>query len=150
MTTLTFSDAYDLVSKKILINKIAIDNINTQIQYCIADQKRHDIIIDVCKQKNTLLVELNTILELQLKSFDEFRQNQCLEIYKEMNALDEPVNEYIEYSKECRNAEHKLNDGVLRINAIEATIPDTMCVTNYKIAVSSVEDTIKVLDEMSV
>jgi DNA-directed RNA polymerase beta subunit len=138
MTTLSFSDAYDLVSKKMLINKIAIDNIAAQIQYCKADQSRHEIIIDICTQKSRLLVELNNILEQQLKSFDEFRQNQCLEIYKEINALDEPSSEYIQLSKVCEAADNKLSTGMMQASAIESTIPDTMCVTNYKVSVPSI------------
>ena len=140
MATLSFSDAYDLVSKKILINKIAIDNIAAQVQYCKADQTRHEIIINACTQKSALLVELNSILEQQLKSFDEFRQKQCLEIYKEINALDEPTDEYIQLSKACEASDRKLSTGMMQAAKIESTIPDTMCVTNYKISVSSVDD----------
>lgn len=143
MTTLSFSDAYDLISKKMIINKIAISNMEQQVKISTADQQRHIIIIDVCKQKTQLLNELNNILEQQLKSFDEFRQKQCLEIYKEIDALDEPIAEYVELCNVCQAAERKLNDGIMQATAIESTIPDSMCVTNYKIGVSSVEDVIK-------
>jgi len=143
MTTLSFSDAYDLISKKMIINKIAISNMEQQVKISTADQQRHIIIIDVCKQKTQLLNELNNILEQQLKSFDEFRQKQCLEIYKEIDALDEPIAEYVELCNVCQAAERKLNDGIMQATAIESTIPDSMCVTNYKIGVSSVDDVIK-------
>ena len=148
MATLSFSDAHDLVSKKMLINKIAIENIAAQVAYCKADQQRHNIIIDVCRQKALLLNELNNILEQQLKSFDEFRQNQCLEIYKEINALDEPTGDYIEYSKACEEADNKLSTGMMQAASIESTIPDTLCVTNYKISVSSVDDIVKAVEQL--
>jgi hypothetical protein len=133
MTSLKLSDAYELVSKKILINKMSIENLNNQIEFSTATMKMQAFIIRAARRKITLINSLNDILEKQLNEFDEFRQSQCIDIYKELNELDSPTDEYIEQRAICKKCDEAMLTLTPKIEYIERTIPNTLDVTNYKI-----------------
>jgi len=106
---LTYTDAYDIITKKILIN------------------------IAVSKQE--LIKQLNKALETQLKEFTDVAQDECNYLYGCINELDEPNMEYIRLNKSIKDLENEIRELNNKIQVIENTIPDTKLITNYSIKI---------------
>jgi hypothetical protein len=99
---LTFTDAYELVSKKILINRMSLENLDIQIKYANDVMKLQAYTIRSAKAKKKLIEELNPILEKQLKEFCEIRQQECKNIIDNINDIDEcPDVDYFPTLKSC-------------------------------------------------
>ena len=132
---ITYTDAYDLITKKILINKLSIENLNNQIEHSMIIKIIQDLIINIAKEKKQLILKLNNLLEMQLKEFTDIVQVECNDIYRYINELDEPTTEYIKYAKQIKEVENKMQELNYKIQAIENTIPQTKLVTNYSIKI---------------
>jgi valyl-tRNA synthetase len=132
-SAITYTDAYDLISKKILINKLSIENLNNQIEHSIIIKTIQDLIINIATEKKQLIIKLNNLLEMQLKEFTDIVQVECNDIYGYINELDEPTPEYIKYAKQLKELENKMQELNYKIQTIENTIPQTQLVTNYSI-----------------
>jgi hypothetical protein len=128
---ITAHNGYDLVSKKILIGRISISMLETQIEYTNNSIKIQHISNDIAEKKLKLTTALNSIFEKQLNDFTEARQNQCMELYKEINLLDEPVEEHKELIKKIRKLENHLTELQKQINFLEATIPKERVIVQY-------------------
>ncbi len=141
-TSITFSDAYDLVSKKILINKMSIENLNLQINYATDVMKLQAYTIRAAKSKLKLISDMNPILEKQLKEFCEIRQQECKNIIDEINEIDEcPDPEYFPTLKSCEKYKNQLIELSNRIQHISNTLPNEIDVHNYKIKLPTVNTT---------
>lgn len=128
---LTYTDAYELVSKKILINRLSIENLKHQIKYCQLFRKIQDITESIAQNKIRLVERLNSLFEQQLKEFSADRQEQCLEIYAEINKLDTPSSEFTNTCSQLDSLRGQMEDLISRIQHIESTIPNETVVTNY-------------------
>jgi hypothetical protein len=131
---LTFTDAYELVSKKILINRMSLENLDIQIKYANDVMKLQAYTIRSAKAKKKLIEELNPILEKQLKEFCEIRQQECKNIIDNINDIDEcPDVDYFPTLKSCEKNKNQLIDLSNKIQHLYKTIPNELDVTNYKI-----------------
>lgn len=133
MASLSLSDAHDLVSKKILISNMAIENLNYQIKFSTAMRKFQLLSAVIAQKKIVLITRLNDILNKQLNEFCEIRQEECKNIYDEINQLDTPTSEMLSAINDCRKYEEDMLTLMPKIQYIESTIPPQLNVTNYKI-----------------
>lgn len=132
---LTYTDAYDIITKKILINKLSIENLNKHITYASNIKRVQDILINIAVSKQELIKQLNKALETQLKEFTDVAQDECNYLYGCINELDEPNMEYIRLNKSIKDLENEIRELNNKIQVIENTIPDTKLITNYSIKI---------------
>ena len=99
------TDAYDLMSKKIIINKMSIENLNNQISFSESSIQLQTMAISIAKKKVELIERLNEIFEQQLKEFCPVRQQDCQNLYDEINELDEMPAAYNKLLQECQHYE---------------------------------------------
>lgn len=131
---LTFTDAYELVSKKILINRMSLENLDIQIKYSTDVMKLQAFTIRSAKAKKKLIEELNPILEKQLKEFCEIRQQECKNIIDNINNIDDcPDVDYYPTLQSCEKHKNQLIELSNKIQHLYKTIPNELDVTNYKI-----------------
>lgn len=129
---ITFNDARDIISKKILIGRISIESLKLQKEFAVFSKRLQEISHDIASRKIELATELNNLFEQQLSEFSEERQTQCISITRKINELD--------ICPEARNLQMKLNDinekiiiFCRRIDELESTIPGQKVITNFKI-----------------
>lgn len=138
--TITLTDAKDLVSKKILINKMSIDNLKTQIEFAKAAIKLQYLTSEAARKKIPLVEQLNEIFEKQLIEFTEERQLQCNELYEQINAIDQPTEEYLVVLNTLEKKEEEMLNLMPKIQYLESQLPSQQEIDVYKI---------KVLDDQS-
>jgi hypothetical protein len=130
---LKFSDAYDLISKKILINKLSIKNLQAQIDYSHTSAQLQLLSVKLAREKIKLVKEMTPILEKQLTEFDETRQDQCVDLYDQINKIDNPTEEWRKLVKKLEKHQEEMCNLLPKIQQIEATIPPSLRVTNFRI-----------------
>lgn len=131
--TIKISDAYELMSKKILIARMSIELAKNQILLSEASIKIQQHAINVSKERIKLLEKVCPILEKQLSEFDEIRHQECVDIYGYIDELDEYSPEITKAFKDCDKYNEEMRNLYPKIQHIESTIPTTKEVTNYKI-----------------
>ena len=134
-TQITFTDAYDIINKKILVNKISLTNMEIQIKHSHESAQLHLLIVKNLRDKIVLVNQLNDILEKQLSLFDEDRQNDCFDIHQKINKLDEITGELKERLDKVKKYEEDMINNIYRIKCIEQTIPQTQEINNYIIKI---------------
>jgi hypothetical protein len=127
----TFTDACELVSKKILINRLSMENLRNQITYCSLFKKIQDFTEETASKKLQLIEQLNIIFEQQLREFNADRQEQCLSIYSQINELDTPNQDFIRTCGLLEELRGNMETLITRIQYLESTIPNETIVTNY-------------------
>lgn len=132
-TELTFNDAYELISKKILVNRMSVECLKSQIAYSHAVAKLQLLNVKVSRQKLELVEKLNKLLEPQLKEFDDLRQDECMELYHQLNELDQPSDDWKKICDEAEKHQKEMMTLVPRIRSIESTIPPQLMITNFRI-----------------
>jgi len=130
---MSFTDAYNIINKKILINKMSIDNLNHQINMSDYSIKIQNSIKKVCNKKIELINKLNGLLEKQLSKFSEEVQDECILLYQQINGLDEKNVEYKNALKEYNKYKEMMMHNTRNIEYLEKTIPEEKVVTNYNI-----------------
>ncbi len=134
---MNISDAQTIIQKKIVVNRMAIENMGHQIQYCNAIARIQLLTIKLLKEKIKLLNQINPILEQQISNFTLERQQMCHDTYALINDMDN-MSENTEYMNLCRivkNTNDKMETLMGKIKAIEDTIPNQQIITNYKIPI---------------
>ena len=139
--SITISDAYDLIAKKILIGKMSAQLSKYQMLYSESSMKVQQHAIDISKERIKLLNQLNDILEQQLNEFDDIRHQECVDIYGYIDELDKPNDAYNAAIDSCLKYEELMKNLIPKIDAIESTIPATQLITNYKISEKPVAPT---------
>lgn len=127
---ITFSDGYELVSKKILINRLSIENLKYQKAYCELFKKIQNMTWIIADKKILLIEQLSKIFEGQLREFTQERQNECLAVYEQINELDTPSAEFTSTCSQLENLRSKMEDLIAKISYLERTIPNEQIVTN--------------------
>ena len=127
------TDAHNLVSNNILINKMSIENLQLQQEYTRLQIDLSNITIDVAKKKVDLIHKLNEVLEKQLNEYCEIRQEECKYIYDDINELDTISYEQRDKIERLRQLHEKMCELSDKINAVRSHIPDTITVNNYTI-----------------
>lgn len=136
-TPFTYTDAYELISKKILINRLSLENLRYQIKYCQFFRKIQDATEQLANKKIQLVEQLNNIFEQQLKEFTSDNQELCLSIYRQINELDTPTDEFKHKCSILETTRGQMEDLITRIQHIESTIPNEQIVTNYTVKKSN-------------
>lgn len=129
-TLITFSDGYELVSKKILINRLSIENLKYQKTYCDLFKKIQHMTWIIADKKILLIEQLSKIFEEQLREFTQERQNECLAVYEQINELDTPSAEFTSTCSQLENLRSKMEDLIAKISYLERTIPNEQIITN--------------------
>lgn len=142
--TFSVTDAHDIISKKILINRMSIKGLLIQGKLSKAKIDIEKIIYESCREKIKLIRELNEVFEKQLSEFCEIRQEECKNYYDDIAVLDKDLLEnskLMELFKDCKKYESELIDLGNRISYIESTIPSEKLVTNYKVKLDNQDGT---------
>jgi hypothetical protein len=129
----TVTDAYELMSKKILINKISIASLQEQIAMADLSIKLQALHKDLAQRKIEIAQYLNGVLEQQLTEFTAERQEECLHLYRELNELDDHTLEYKRLVRELDERQQKILNYVRDIDGLERTIPNERLVTNFRV-----------------
>ena len=128
-----FSNAYDIIKQKILINKIYSEIARLQIVYNTALMEIQRYTIDISKKRIELIAQLNSIYEKQLTEFTELRQEECNLIISSIDDLSEPNPHCEELVKRCQVAQDSINSLFGKALYLEQQIPKETEVTNYKL-----------------
>jgi hypothetical protein len=130
---LKLSDAYQLVSTNIMVNKMSIENLQMQQDYLRMQADLYLAARLAASKKAELIEKLNTILEQQLNEYCEIRQDACKLIIEDINALDIYSSEQNDKIRQMHDLHDKMCIMVSKINNIKSGIPETVTVTNYRI-----------------
>jgi putative ubiquitin-RnfH superfamily antitoxin RatB of RatAB toxin-antitoxin module len=133
MTTFHINDAQDLFKRKIAVNTLALDNLKLNVLFTEKSIAMQTIAQDIAKQKIELVNETLTLFNQQLEKVDPLRNEQIVEIYRELNVLDETTPEYKQLCAEMDDIGDRMLKLCEQITEIEKEIPDFQTVTNYKI-----------------
>ena len=129
---ITAHNGYDLISKKILIGRLSISSLETQITYTTKSISLQNTMNETAAKKLKLVSDLNSIFEKQVTDFSEERQRQCMELYKEINQLDLPRPEQKVLTDELNTLENNMMELQKQINYLEASIPNEKLLTQYQ------------------
>jgi hypothetical protein len=139
---LTITDAHAIVSRKILINKMSIGNLEHQVKFSQNSAILQVMTMEDASKKIKLIKQLNDIFEQQLSNFDGSRQNECDEIYSQINCIDTPTDKFKKIVHNLENYEQKMLSMIPKIEYLENTLPVEKMMTNYvaKIEIPSVAE----------
>lgn len=129
----SISDAYDIMSKKILINKMSLECLKHQVDFSENSIKLQTLSKETALKKIKLIEELTTLFEKQLSNFDELRHKECMLIYDEINDLDSQTDEQKRLVSKLQTHENAIFTLMPKIQHIENTIPNERMLTNYTI-----------------
>lgn len=133
----SWTDAYNIMTQKILINRMSLEVLRIQIENADITKKIQDEIQAVAKKKMINIVKLNDLYEQQLTEFTEIRQEQTNWIYSDLNELDHASPEFIELKNKLAANDRRIMDLLERIAAIEKSIPAEASITNYKVVMKN-------------
>lgn len=131
--SLSFNDINEVISKKILINKVYAEYARLHAVYCNASISLEKHIIEMSEERRKLLDKLNSVYELQLTNFTEERQEECKLIMDSIDILALPTADYVESQKKCEQCSSQMKDLMIKISYLESTLPTEALVTNYKV-----------------
>jgi flagellar basal body P-ring protein FlgI len=126
-------DLQDICKQKVLVNKITAEFLRTQIKLSESSKKLQEYSIQNAKEKLELTNQLITLFEEQCKVFDAFRQEECLELYKQLNELNAPPEEIVKLIGDLSTLDEKLKDLAIRIDYFERGVPAEQAGTQYKL-----------------
>lgn len=126
-------DAHEIMTRKIIIGRMSIEALKLQIEYSKNSKKLQDLTMSVANQKIKLIEKQNALFEEQFKSFDDLRQDECMNLYDDINALDSMPDEARVVCKTLEETEKKMQDLLLRIDALAKLIPERFSVTKYTV-----------------
>jgi hypothetical protein len=130
---LSVSDAYAIMNKKIIIGKMSIANLQKQIEFSKLSIDLQQNATSVAHQKIPLITKLNELFELQMREFDDLRQQECIEIYADINALDDITPAYTTTCQKLDKLRVEMQELMEKIEAIEHTIPSQQQITNFTV-----------------
>ena len=124
-------DLSDIIQRKIISNKVSLEFLKTQREFSLASKKMQDYSISNTNEKIPLVEKLINLYEQQLNVFDPFKQEECLELYQQLNDLNVMPPDIIDIAKSLEALDDKMRDLAIKIDQIEATIPATKSGTQY-------------------
>ncbi len=130
------NNAAEILQKKIKSNDIAIQILGLD-KYKYAARRAADAAsIETCDEKLKLIAELNAELNLNMKNMTDWREEYCQNLVSQLNELDSS-----DYHKDLYERIHKYDALIANLmaqrDAIEATIPATAEITQYKFKANS-------------
>lgn len=126
-------DACEIMNRKIIIGRMAIEALKLQVEFSNNSKKLQDVTMQAANQKIKLIEQQNALFEEQLKGFDEIRQDECMNLYDEINALDTMPDEARNVCKVLEETERKMQDLYIRIDALAKLIPERFAVTKFTV-----------------
>lgn len=130
---ITIHDAKELISRKILINRITSEYLKKQNARAEISIKLQNLDITNNEEKLQLVDELEKLFEQQLREFDAERQMSCMEIYATLNSLQRPSDEYFKLFKKMQKLDSEIGSLAEKIEYLESTIPKEQLVTQYEV-----------------
>ena len=127
------TDAVEIMNRKITVNNMSIDCLQKQVKYSENVCALQILFANKAQQKIELVNKLNHVLSQQLATFDEIRQDEVNELYKELNDLDGPDSSITALINVNKDLEYNVENLMNKINTIEKTIPDNKMMTNFKV-----------------
>ena len=126
-------DLQDICKRKILVNLMTAEFLRTQIELSESSKKLQDYSIQNAKEKLGLTNQLIKLFEEQCKVFDELRQDECLEIYEQLNSLNQLPAEMATLIRRLPELDDKLKKLAELIDHHEGNIPENQLGTQYSI-----------------
>jgi len=130
---ITLNDAQELLKRKLLINKMSAECIKYQLEYSKNSAMLQVLTMKTAEDKLKLIEELNIITEKQLGEFTQERQDECKEIYIQINVLDTQTPRFRELVARLDTAQEKMCALMPKIAHLEAQMPPSQLVTNFHI-----------------
>lgn len=130
---LTVNDAYELISKKILVCKMSKMALEKQAEYSACIIKLHNYTNNIVKKKSDLINKLEMIFEQQLTNFTADRQQECMNLYMQINELDKPSVEQSTIISRMEFLDSEMKKLYEQIEQIERTIPLDKMITQYAV-----------------
>jgi hypothetical protein len=130
---LSFNDAYEIVSKKILINKMSMELLATQMKFSEISIKMQKHTNNIAGQKIQITNQINILLELQLTNFTDARQSEGLDLYVQLHKLDPITTDHRSWLNAMDALREKMINLSGQIDALERTIPNEKLITQYHI-----------------
>jgi chromosome segregation ATPase len=132
-TPMIVHDFRDLISRKIIINRVTLEFLNTQKKLSEKSIELQEYSVANATQKLIIMEQINTLYEQQLNEFDESTQQKCIELYDELNKIHQtPMNIY-KLTVELNNLDDKLRELAGRIEYLESTMPQQQAGIQYKV-----------------
>lgn len=129
----TFNDAQVLLRRKLLINKMSEACLEYQIVY-----SKHSAVLQVMTMKDAMkklicIKKLNEIAEKQLRVFTQERQDESIELYRQINEIDVPSKKFKSLIKKLDAAREGMCKLMPKIQHLEDSMPDSQVVTNFSV-----------------
>jgi hypothetical protein len=131
--TYRINDAQDLFKRKIAINTLALENLHLNVLFTEKSIAMQSIAQEIAKQKIVLVGETLALFNQQIEQVDQLRNSHIVEIYRELNTLDDATPEYKQLCQEMDEIGEKMLKLCEQITELEKEIPDFQTVTEYKI-----------------
>lgn len=146
--SISLSDAYNLITRKIIMNNMSKDCLTKQIEYSGLSVKMQKHFYSIYKQKIEYIDQINTLYEHQLSDYTEERQNIINTITDKINELDAPNynKELVGLLKKHRDLESDITSMIQRIQNMESTIPETQSINKVKFRVRKTNEINEMLD----
>ena len=139
MTTIKACNGYDIISRKILLNKISLDELKMLKEYSTLNIKAHQLSIKLYDKKEELVKKLNEVYEMQLNEYTKERNDICMDYCELIDELDnDPDRDNL--LKKINEIHEKICDLMNKSSAISKTIPENAIFTNTKLKLSDEED----------
>lgn len=126
-------DAREIMNRKIIIGRMSIEALKLQVDFSNNSKKLQDITTDIANKKIKLIEQQNALFEQQLKGFDDLRQDECMNLYDDINTLDNMPEEAKVVCKTLEETERKMQDLYIRIDALAKIIPERFEVTKFTV-----------------
>jgi hypothetical protein len=130
---ITLNDAYELLKRKLLINKMSLSSLEAQMIYSKEACILQVLTMKDAEKKIKLVIELNEITENQLNDFTQERQDRCQELYHEINVIDTPTKKFLDTVKRLDEYQQTMLNLMPKIQYLESMMPSQQLVTNFHI-----------------
>lgn len=131
--TISYTNAYNIITKKILVNKMSIELLKTQILFNKKSKFLQMQNMKTAEDKITLIEQLNSLFDKQLTQFSPEIQEKCMDIYKSIQTLDTPSDAFMTAVNRLTELTSIMNNLSIYIRQLESTIPKESIVTNFNI-----------------
>ena len=140
---LPHNDAMDIIKRKILLNKMLMQNLATNEKLLNANIRLLRTDMKISKKKRLCLEELNGLLEAQLLSFHDIRQRQCAKKHLEYLKLDVPDDKYTRLLKLSEKYKNQILELYNKVTTFKNLIPKEVDIENYTFVIRNEDNDIQ-------
>lgn len=127
------NDTFDLMRRKIIINRMSVATFDKQLEYFDTVDKFQNINRVVALKKKALVEQLEPLFTAQMSNMTKERQDEITRLYGEINACDVPTEEFIATAKKLEKLSLDMKEMYAKIQELEATIPMDKIMTQYTV-----------------